>query len=542
VTLPATRVSVTVFLIAGALASGAPRSGAQRQPLSGAAALAAVYDAIFDARFGEVPRLLDTACGRTRAIEPGASRSTTLPPGDRAPIEACQLLDVIALGWRIQIEPYDKSRDPAFEAQAAAAIDAIEAWTARDSGRAEAWFYLGGAYGARAQWRVLRGERLAAARDGKRIKEALERALQLDPSLHDAWFGIGLYHYYADVAPAAARMLRWLLALPGGDRTRGMQEMLRARQSGQLLAAEADYQLHLIYLWYEKQPERALALLRGLQRAHMHNPLFPRLIAEIESAYLQDHAASLHTWTALAEAARGNRVAEPAMSQLRARLGIATALEQLSETDAALEQIAPIAQAKPAAPAWLVAQAHYQTGQALDRLGHRAAALEAYRAALATAPDDAPLEVGGKTKKAMRVRPDADAALAYRLSLEGWRALERGASSQAAASLRRALALRPDDPVIRYRHARVLDVQGEDLQAIEGYEQVMGAGALTPPTFFAAAAVDAAALYEHQQAPARAIELYRRALDTIGADNRSRAAATRALTRLGAQRADAPSR
>ena len=43
--------------------------------------------------------------------------------------------------------------------------------------RAEAWFYLGAAYGARVQWRVLREQRLAAARDGKRIKESLERAL-----------------------------------------------------------------------------------------------------------------------------------------------------------------------------------------------------------------------------------------------------------------------------------------------------------------------------------------------------------------------------
>ena len=47
---------------------------------------------------------------------------------------------------------------------------------------AEAWFYLGAAYGARVQWRVLRQEHLAAARDGKRIKEALEQALALDPS------------------------------------------------------------------------------------------------------------------------------------------------------------------------------------------------------------------------------------------------------------------------------------------------------------------------------------------------------------------------
>src|SRR5919107_1429123 len=89
------------------------------------------------------------------------------------------------------------------------------------------------------------------ARDGKRIKDALERALELDPDMHDAWFGIGLYHYYADVAPTDAKVLRWLLFLPGGDRIKGMEEMRRARNHGVLLRSEADYQLHVLYLWYE---------------------------------------------------------------------------------------------------------------------------------------------------------------------------------------------------------------------------------------------------------------------------------------------------
>ena len=52
-------------------------------------------------------------------------------------------------------------------------------------------------------------------------------ALALEPQLDDAWFGIGLYHYYADVAPAALKLLRMLLLLPGGDRNQGLAEMLR---------------------------------------------------------------------------------------------------------------------------------------------------------------------------------------------------------------------------------------------------------------------------------------------------------------------------
>ena len=104
---------------------------------------------------------------------------------------------------------------------------------------------------------------LAAARDGKRIHDALQQAIKLDPSLGDAYFGLGLYHYYAAIAPRAARILSALLFLPGGDRAGGLKEMEQTRSKGMLLRGEADYQLHLIYLWYERQPTTALRLDRG---------------------------------------------------------------------------------------------------------------------------------------------------------------------------------------------------------------------------------------------------------------------------------------
>src|SRR5262249_61374140 len=126
---------------------------------------------------------------------------------------------------RIQMDPGQTRFDEAFTKAATEAIAAADAWSARDSQNPEAWFYLGGAYAARVQFRVLRHENLAAARDGKRIKEALDEALRLEPGLDDGQFGLGLYEYYADVAPAAAKMLRFLLLLPCGDRARALGRM-----------------------------------------------------------------------------------------------------------------------------------------------------------------------------------------------------------------------------------------------------------------------------------------------------------------------------
>src|SRR5688500_17496334 len=215
-----------------------------RYVLRGEDGLVRAYEFILEARFDQVDAELRRACGR-------------------APAEACNVLDATALWWRIQLDPENRTLDTAFAASVDRAIRSTEAWTERAPQDGEAWFYLGGAYGARVQWRVLRGEKVSAARDGKRIKEAMERAIALEPGLDDAYFGLGMYKYYADVAPAAARFLRFLLLLPGGDRNEGLREMLRARSRGRLVQGEADYQLHIIYLWYERRSEEHTSELQS---------------------------------------------------------------------------------------------------------------------------------------------------------------------------------------------------------------------------------------------------------------------------------------
>ena len=501
-------IALAVLFIIPSIAFGQPVKG-----LTAAPQLVRAYDAIFDARFDEVPGLLAQSCPPARAA-------------------ACEVLDALSIWWQIQIDRLNTSRDALFLSRVNAAIRSAEAWTVREPARAEAWFYLGGAYGARAQWRVLRGERLAAARDGKRIKEALEQALALDSGLQDAYFGIGLYHYYADVAPAATKMLRWLLFLPGGDRVKGMQEMLRARNNGQVLRSEADYQLHVLELWYEKRTDRALELLAGLSKRHPGNPHFLQLTAEIQDAYLHEIPDSLRTSQALLDAARSRRVANPSMAEAIARLGIALQLDRLFETDAAIEHLRAVIAAKPTAPFGAVAQAQLQLGLALDRLGSRTEATAAYRAALAAIAPEDPLKIGKRARAGLRAAPNAVDAAAYRLSLEGWRALERGAIDEAALALSESLMLRPADLVTQYRQARLLKAQKNDAAAMSLLDVVMSAGAAVPPAIYAAACVDAARMHEEHDSLARAIELYEAVGTVVGADRTTRDAAQRALVRL----------
>jgi hypothetical protein len=279
-------------------------SAAAQTGFTAAPAIARAYDLILDANFEELKKSLPSTC----------------PP---APAVACRGLEALSLWWQIQLDLENHSLDNAFKAAVERAIDAATMMTEAEPQRAEGWFYLGAAYGARSQYRVYRGDRLAAARDGKRIKESLERAIALDPAMHDAEFGIGMYRYYAGVAPALFRFLRFLLLLPGGDREGGLAQLERAARSGVLVKGEAQYQIQVLYLWYENKSKEALAIIRGLQERYPHNPLFRHIEAEVLDVYFHDHAASLKASQQLLALAQSGAVFRADVAEKLARRNIA---------------------------------------------------------------------------------------------------------------------------------------------------------------------------------------------------------------------------
>jgi hypothetical protein len=500
-----------VVIAAALLAT--PGGAGSRRDLQGVERLARVYDAILDARFDQVDSELRRACGP-------------------APAEACDVLSATALWWRILLDPESHALDAQFETSVTHAINTTEAWTVREPDDAEGWFYLGGAYAARVQWRVLRNEKLAAARDGKRIKQALERAITLDPSLDDAYFGIGMYKYYADVAPTAAKILRFLLLLPGGDRKVGLDEMLRARDRGRLMQGEADYQLHVIYLWYERQTPRALALLDALHEHYPGNPLFLSQAAEIQDTYEHDITASLATWRRLLTAAREPRANAAVMAEVQARLGIAKHLDALHQTDQAIENLRAVIALKPDAPYAAVPLAWLRLGEAHDRLGNRVAATDAYLAAIESSVTPDPYNVRTLAAERLRRAPDARRADAYRLSLDGFRCLERNDLSGAAAALSQSLALNGADPVARYRHGRVLQARRDDPRALAEFERAIAGARSGPAPIAATAYLEAARLHERAGHRERALAYYRIASTYFGGAAETHAAAARAIMRL----------
>ena len=378
---PRWRMCGTILLSLMSLA--APAGGAG---LTSPEPLIKAYDLILEARFDDAERQLKAAC----------------PP---APQPTCDVIGAVNDYWRLLLNPDDTSRDAALLTRINAAVDSTEAWVAREPKRAEAWFYLGGAYGTRVLLRGYRGQYLSAARDGKRIHDALQLATSLDPSLGDAYFGLGLYHYYAAIAPRAARILSMLMFLPGGDRAGGLKEMEQTRSKGLLLRGEADYQLHLIYLWYERQHATALRLIEGLRTRYPTNPVFYLRLADVQGNYIRNHQAALQTYRSMLDAARAGRMASPALSEVYARLGMAQEMDALCDSAGAVEQLNAVIALKPASPYGALARAFYQLGVAHDRAARRADAIAAYQRASAANPSDDRLRMREKIRAGIARAP-----------------------------------------------------------------------------------------------------------------------------------------
>ncbi len=500
--------AVWLAVLPGPALHAAPVKGLTHAPL-----LVRAFDLIHDADFAGAERALSAACGP-------------------APAEACDVIRAAGRWWRLYLDFDDRSQDQALLSYVNAVIARTEAWAGREPERAEAWLYLGAAYGVRVQLHGQRIEVLAAARDGKRVKSALERALALDPDLHDAHAGIGVYRYYAGVAPSIFKILRWFLGLPGGNRADGLAGMRRARQSGVLMPSEATYQLYLANIWYENKPDEALHLLGDLRGRHPGNPLFLLNVAQLHESYLGDIPSALAAYQGLVEGARRGTIGEPVLAETWGRLGAAAQWHALGEPDRAMEELRPVIARRPGQPYGAVALAQLAMGRAADATGRRDEAVAAYRAAQAAAPPGDPRGVRRAAHQALGRAPDRREADAARLSLEGWRAFERGSLDEALAKLDRAVEARAQDGVHRYRRGRVHAALSDPARAREDFERALLARPLPPPPLVAATYEALGALAEAASDRPAAVSRYEAAARVRGAFPATRDAARSALTRL----------
>jgi Tfp pilus assembly protein PilF len=237
-----------------------------------------------------------------------------------------------------------------------------------------------------------------------------------------------------------------------------------------------------------KRSQQIEAFFRQGQQLHIGGRL-----AEAEQIYRQviavapRHADALHALGALALQAGRPAVADSLVTQA---IGVRAAAEfQLTRAHALLAMDRP-KDAEQAAR--LVLRGRAQSPEAHQVLGHALVddarpeeAIDAYRAALRLRPGlpDIRNNIGMALRRAgrlaeaeqeLRRAPPEPGALANLSSVQK----ERGDFAQAEATLRQALLIAPDSPVLRYNFSLLMLLLGRIDEAWDGWEQRFRAGAI----------------------------------------------------------------
>ena len=314
---------------------------------------------------------IETALDRLRA-------SADAHPAD--PMAAYVL--ALALCWKVEQRPESEDLDRELQASSAKAVALADAVLARDPGDVRALFARGAAWGALSRYHLFRLHRSDAARSAVRMREDLTRVRTLDPQHHDALFGLGLYDYYADVLPRAAKVLRFLARIPGGDRRRGLASIEDAADRSTLHRTEARVQLFEIHAFYEEQPGRAMDQLDELRRLYPTHPLWALKAVEHLRARLGAYGDAVRAGREiLARAARDEPNYRGPWVPGLARLEMGHALlSDLRPAEARPLLLAVVNDGIPGNAA-AVPRARYLLGRGLEIEGDREGALAHYRIA-----------------------------------------------------------------------------------------------------------------------------------------------------------------
>jgi tetratricopeptide (TPR) repeat protein len=144
----------------------------------------------------------------------------------------------------------------------------------REHETGEMHLYAGMADALEARLYGLRWDTRATARAGVRAREHFLNALARDPSLADAYTGLGLYNYYVDTLSAVARVIRFFMGVPGGSKEEGIRQLNRGIHEGQLTPMVARFYLALNLENYDQHYEEALRAIGPLTERYPENPTY----------------------------------------------------------------------------------------------------------------------------------------------------------------------------------------------------------------------------------------------------------------------------
>ena len=226
-----------------------------------------------------------------------------------------------------------------------------------------------------------------ALKDATAARNFHEDVLEIQPQFIDANLVLGLHNYLIGSLPWHYRALGFLAGFRG-DRYAGLNQLKLVAQRGELNRFDAQVFLAGIYR-REHRPEQAIPLVQSLITHFPRNYLFRLELALLyQDLGMNDRA--LAELDAVEQMRRANPAAFRSLAIEKVYYYRANVYFWTNELDLALEQMKRVTPAAATLDLNTGVMAWMRLGQIYDLRGQREKALEAYRRAIALAPDSDP--------------------------------------------------------------------------------------------------------------------------------------------------------
>ena len=177
--------------------------------------------------------------------------------------------------YEYEFETSDDAQRKVFEKILDDSIAGIKRWIKQYPNDSNGYMGIGALYGLRALFNMRTRNWITSYFAGRKAISNLEKSLKLDPTYYDAYFGLGIYEYFAGTLPSVIKVLARIVAIKGNPEE-GVSFLNLARQKAHFTADSA--KLILIEVQNTRgskfyAPEKSLQYIRELRAKFPKNPL-----------------------------------------------------------------------------------------------------------------------------------------------------------------------------------------------------------------------------------------------------------------------------
>jgi tetratricopeptide (TPR) repeat protein len=497
-------VRLSLVVLTGALVMSSGAASAQPVP-----DVAAAYTSLYRGHLEEA---------RGQFARARTARPETLPPWFGSLFSQMALLE------------YDDSVADAFERDIDAFIEEATRRYERASQDSEALFYLVQGHLLRGTYRFAYDKGMwGAARDGAKSKGYADEYLRRHPEHGDAYLAPALYNYFVDIAPAFIKVLRVLLFLPSGNRTRGLEQLQRAAADGNLFAPFAQITLADIYGSFEGRVREAITLSeRYIQRFPENAEVRLDLASRYMHPRLENFARAEAGFRHVLQGATGDTPRH--LSQRHsALLGLASLRRAQWRLPEAIELLDAALAQPPEKPDWILPTLLLRRGN-YRMLINDASALSDIRRVRSDSQMGEWHDAADRLRRSYNERVRGKEGPVYAALIPGNQLVAAHRFDEAGAEYEKVAVQYPNDWQVRYRQAYLEFARERYDAAAVGMHAIVSSSASMPDWVKSAAMLHLA--YTHDLSDRRddALELYRRIVDNYEDDGSAAAARIGLLT------------